>query len=87
MVAGVRESAGKKKGAAGRKIGNAHLKWAFSEATCLLIRSLPKAWLARKERKVGKKRALSGLAARLGRTVYHLWWKQKAFDEAKFLAG
>jgi transposase len=89
LVGGVRESAGKKKGSAGRKIGNAHLKWAFSEATCLLIRELPKAktWLARKERKIGKKRALGALAARLARTVYHLWRKQEAFDLNRFLTS
>jgi transposase len=89
LVAGVRESAGKKKGTGGRKIGNAHLKWAFSEATCLLLRELPKAktWLARRERKLGKKRALGALAARLGRTVYHLWRKQEAFDVNQFLAS
>jgi transposase len=89
LVGGMRESAGKFKGTGGRKIGNAHLKWAFSEATCLLIRSLPKAktWLARKERKIGKKRALGALAARLARTVYHLWRKQEAFDVKRFLAS
>ncbi len=89
LVSGVRESAGKFKGTGGRKIGNAHLKWAFSEATCLLIRNLPKAksWLARKERKIGKKRALGALAARLARCVYHLWRKQEAFDVSKFLAS
>ena len=89
LVGGVRESAGKKKGTGGRKIGNAHLKWAFSEATCLLLRESPKAksWLARKERRIGKKRALGALAARLARTVFHLWRKKEAFDESKFLAS
>jgi transposase len=89
LVGGVRESAGKKKAAGGRKIGNAHLKWAFSEATCLLLRESPraKAWLARKERRIGKKRALGALAARLARAVYHLWRKTEAFDESKFLAS
>jgi transposase len=89
LVGGVRESAGKSKGTGGRKIGNAHLKWAFSEATCLLLRELPRAktWLARRERRVGKKRALGALAARLGRTVYHLWRKQEAFDVKRFLAS
>ncbi len=89
LVSGVRESAGKFKGTGGRKIGNAHLKWAFSEATCLLIRLLPKAktWLRRRERKIGKKRALGALAARLARTVYHLWRKQEAFEEKRFLAS
>jgi transposase len=89
LVSGVRESAGKSKGTGGRKIGNAHLKWAFGEATCLLIRELPRAktWLARRERKLGKKRALGALAARLGRTVYHLWRKKEAFDVNQFLAS
>ena len=35
LVKGSRESAGKKKAAGGRKIGNVHLKWAFSEAAVL----------------------------------------------------
>ena len=89
LVRGSHESAGKKKGSPGKKIGNAHLKWAFGEATCLLIRELPKAkaYLARKERRVGKKRALGGLACRLARTVYHLWRKQQAFDVQRFLAS
>ena len=65
------------------------MKWAFSEATCLLLRESPKAksWLARKERRIGKKRALGALAARLARTVFHLWRKKEAFDESKFLAS
>ena len=81
--------AGKFKGTGGRKIGNAHLKWAFSEATCLIIRELPKAktWLARRERKLGKKRALGALAARLARCVYHLWRKKESFDVKRFLAS
>jgi len=41
----------------------------------------------RKERKIGKKRALGALAARLARTGYHLWRKQEAFDVTKFLAS
>ena len=54
------ESAGKKLGIGGAKIGNAHLKWAFSEAVCLLIRCYPaiKAWQAKKEKKHGKKKTL-----------------------------
>src|SRR5258708_2919247 len=33
-------------GDGGKKIGNAHLKWAFSEAVCLLVRCCPavKTW-------------------------------------------
>jgi transposase len=56
------ESAGKKKGAGGNKIGNAHLKWAFSEATCLPLRASERAklWLARREKRRGKKRGPGG---------------------------
>jgi transposase len=80
------ESAGKKKGSGGKKIGNAHLKWAFSEAACLMLRSVPRAktWLARQERKRGKRKALSILEAKIGRTVYHLWNKQVPFDVKRF---
>ena len=80
------ESAGKKKGSGGKKIGNAHLKWAFSEAACLMLRAMPEAkkWLQRQERKRGKKKALSVLEAKIGRTVYHLWRKQHPFDPKRF---
>jgi transposase len=83
------ESAGKKQGTGGNKIGNAHLKWAFSEATCLFLREneQAKGWLARREKKHGKARALGALAARLGRAVYHLLRKQQAFDVQRFFAS
>ena len=83
------ESAGKKKGSGGNKIGNAHLKWAFSEATALFLReSEPgKRWLARREKRRGKARALGAFAARLGRAVYHLLRKQQAFDAQRFFAS
>src|SRR5262249_45851245 len=59
LVRCAHESAGKKKGSGGNKIGNAHLKWAFSEAVCLLLRQSPtaQARLARREKKHGKQRA------------------------------
>jgi transposase len=83
------ESAGKKKGSGGKKIGNAHLKWAFSEAACLMLRScLPvKAWMQRQAKKKGKKKALSILEAKIGRAVYHLWRQQVPFDVKRFLNG
>src|SRR5262249_15233292 len=63
LVRCTHESAGKKQGTGGNKIGNAHLKWAFSEATCLLLRESEPAnrWLARREKKHGKARALGAL--------------------------
>jgi transposase len=89
LVRGSHESAGKKKGAPGKRIGNAHLKWAFGEAACLLVRhsARGKAWLARKQKKHGKAKALAILAAKLGRTVYHLWRKREVFDEARVFAS
>jgi transposase len=81
------ESAGKKKAGGGRKIGNAHLKWAFSEAAALMLRSLPaaKSWVQRQERKRGKRKALAILEAKIGRAVYQVWRKQQPFDVKKFL--
>jgi len=74
------ESAGKKQGTGGNKIGNAHLQGAFSEATCRFVRASDqaKAWRARREKKPGKAKALGAFAARLGRAVYHLLRKQQA---------
>jgi hypothetical protein len=53
----------------------------------LFVRQSPRAkqWLARQEKKRGSKgRALAILAARLGRTVYHLLRKGLVFDEDRF---
>ena len=83
------ESAGKVKGVGGRKIGNAHLKWAFAEAATLMLRSVPaaKSWMQRQSKKRGKKKAHAILEAKIGRAVYHIWRKQVAFDTKKFLAS
>ena len=82
-------SAGKVKGSGKKKVGNAHLKWAFSEAACLMIRAVPaaKSWIQRQEKKRGKRKALAVLEAKIGRTVYHLWRKQVPFDVKRFLKG
>jgi transposase len=87
LVRCAHSSAGKVTGTGRKKIGNAHLKWAFSEAACLMIRAVPavKGWVRRQEKKRGKRKALSVLEAKLGRAVYHLWRKQQAFDLKRFL--
>jgi transposase len=89
LVRCAHESAGKKTGTGNARIGNAHLKWACGEAACLLVRSSEQAktWLARREKKHGKAKALGALAARLGRAVYHLLRKQEAFDVKRFFAS
>ncbi len=83
------ESAGKVHGSGGKKIGNAHLRWAFGEAACLFLRSSERArqWKERQARKRGDAKALAILAAKLARAVYHLWRKQEAFDEERFWSG
>jgi transposase len=80
-------SAGKVLGTSGAKIGNAHLKWAFSEAAVLFLAKCPegKKLLARIERKHDKGKALSILAHRIGRAVYFMLQRKRAFDLDRFL--
>jgi transposase len=82
-----KESAGKVKGSGNKKMGNAFLKWAFSEATLLLIRDKQeiKDLHARLKNKHGKAKALAIITHKLGRTVYYMLNKQKAFNMNKFL--
>ncbi len=89
LVKCAKESAGKRLGSSGRKIGNVHLKWAFSEAATLFLRANPDGlrYKRRLEQKHGKSKALSIIAHRLGRTVYYMLLRKKAFDMQKFLAA
>lgn len=89
LVACPRESAGKRKGTSGRKIGNMHLKWAFSEAATLFLRNNPRGmkYKQRLVSKHGKAKALSIIAHRLGRAVYFILKRREAFDINRFLAG
>jgi len=81
-----KESAGKRYGTSGTKIGNAHLKWAFSEAAVLFLRDHAAAqkYLARLEHKHGKGKALTLLAQKLARAVYYMLKRQVAFDTETF---
>ena len=81
-----KESAGKRLGTSGAKIGNAHLKWAFSEAAVLFLRDQPAAqqYLARLEKKHDKGKALTILAQKLARAVYYMLTRQVAFDTETF---
>ena len=74
-------SGGKRLGTGGAKIGNVHLKWAFSEAAVLFLRQNPRgqAYLRRQAGKHGKNKALSILAAKLGRAVYHMLRQERFF--------
>jgi transposase len=81
-------SAGKKLGTGGAKIGNVHLKWAFSEAAVLFLRKNPEGQkhLRRVAGRHGKAKALSILAAKLGRTVFFMLSRERDFDMERFLA-
>src|SRR5262249_2041435 len=83
------ESAGKKLGSGGKKIGNAHLRWAFAEAACLFLRGSERAkrWKQKQAKRHGSAKVLGILAARLARAVYHMLRKQEAFDEGRFWNG
>ncbi len=87
LVKCARESAGKRHGTSGGKIGNAHLKWAFSEAAVFFLRGNPEGMKFRKrlEKKHGKAKSLSILAHKLGRAVYYILKRDQAFDMQKFL--
>jgi transposase len=82
-----KESAGKVKGATNRKMGNAYLKWAFSEATLLLIREKQeiKDLHLKLKNKHGKARALAIISHKLGRAVYYMLKNKQAFDIRHFL--
>jgi transposase len=80
------ESAGKVRTGKNHKIGNAYLRWAFGEAACLMLRELPAAesFAARMEKKHGKAKAISILAARIARTAWLMLKRKDAFDTEKF---
>ncbi len=81
-----KESAGKRHGSSGAKIGTGHLTWAFSEASVLFLRHNPPAQrsLEQLASKHGKANALSILAHKIGRAVYYMLKRREAFDMTKF---
>ena len=82
-----KESAGKKSGDSGKKIGNAYLKWAFSEVAVLFLKNNEPAQkaIARLASKHGKGKALSILAHKLGRPVYTMLKTDHPFNQEQFL--
>jgi transposase len=87
LVKCAKESAGKRYGTSGAKIGNAYRKWAFSEAAVLFLRANPAGQksLARFEKKHGTGKALTVLAHKLARAVYYMWRRDTVFELDKFL--
>ena len=74
-------------GTSGKKIGNAHLQWAFSEAATLFLRSNEPAqkYLVRLKKKHDKGKALTILAHKLARAVYYMLKRKTVFDIDIFL--
>ena len=70
-------------------IGNAHLKWAFSEAAVLYLRGNENAQkcLLTLQKRMSKAKALSALAHKLGRCIYFMLKNETVFDKSKFLKG
>ena len=83
------QSGGKTYGTRGAKMGNVHLKWAFSEAAVLFLRHAPagKPLLAHLEKKHNKGKALSILAHKLGRAVYFMLSRGTVFSMDRFRAA
>lgn len=93
LVRSKKTSAGKPSGggggSSGKKIGNAHLKWAISEATLLLMRdcAAAKKFVERKSKRFGKGKAIGILSAKLGRAIYQMLSNQESFDEKRFFSN
>jgi transposase len=84
-----KQSGGKTLGTSGAKMGNVHLKWAFSEASVLFLRHTTggKKLRAALEKKHGKGKALSILAHKIGRAVFYMLSRGRVFSMEKFLAA
>jgi transposase len=89
LVKCAKESAGKRYGTSGKKIGNAYLKWAFAEAAVLLLRNNAQGqqFLARLEKKHGKGKALTILAHQLARAVSSMVMRDTVLEMDLFLNG
>jgi transposase len=89
LIKCTKASGGKKLGTGGAKMGNVHLKWAFSEAAVTFLRhnSAGKKILARLEKTHGKGKALSILAHKIGRAVYYMLSRGTVFSTEKFFAA
>jgi len=88
LVKCAKQSAGRITGTSGAKIGNVHLKWAFSEAAVQFLRHTRegKHVLRQIEQHHGKRKALSILAHKLGRAVFYILSRDVSFSMDRFVA-
>ncbi len=87
LVKGQKSSAGKSYGTSGARMGNAHLRWAFSQAALLYLRGNKAAekYYNRLISRHGKAKALTIVSKRLGVAVYYMLKRKEPFNEPKFL--
>jgi transposase len=88
LVKPTKESGGKVLGHSGKKIGNAHLKWAFSEAAVCFLRANKRgqALRAKLAARHGKGKSLAIIAAKLARAAYFMLKRGEPFDAERFYA-
>jgi len=88
LVKPAKESGGKRLGSGGAKIGNVHLKWAFSEAAVLFLRKNESAKLyrARLAKRHGKAKSLTILAHKIARAVFFILKRRTVFQAESFFA-
>jgi transposase len=87
LCGAVQTSDNKRVGSGKRKAGNAWLKWAFSEAAVLSAQKDERigGLLQRLASRLGKPKALSALAHKLGRAFYHMLQTKEVFDGHRFV--
>jgi transposase len=86
LCGAVQTSDNKRSGQGNSRAGNAWLKWAFSEAAVLSAQKDERigAYLNRLAARLGKAKAYSALAHKLGRAFYHLLHTKEVFDVVQF---
>jgi transposase len=87
LCGAVQSSDNKRCGVGNRKAGNAWLKWAFSEAAVLSAQKDERigGLLNRLASRLGKAKAYSALAHKLGRAFYHMLHTREVFDVQRFV--
>lgn len=86
LVKPKKTSDGKRAGKSKGKVGNPHLKWAFSEAVMVHLRSDAegKVFMEKLKRKHPKGKAMSIMSAKIARAVYFILLRGKPFNQGKF---
>ncbi|MCQ2966906.1 MAG: IS110 family transposase [Alphaproteobacteria bacterium] len=86
LVKCTHDSAGKKEKGGHNKIGNVHLKWAFSEAAVHFLIGNERGQKLHEQlvSRYGKGKAITLLAQKLARTVFYMLKNKEPFDNQKF---